>query len=78
MYREHGKAGCDLPTIRTTELDTILAEQFQKLVKHQRQIIRMVLDSVTNTQKKEDHPRRLPGCKRKYSSWRTRKKSYWS
>ena len=33
MYREHGKAGCDLPTIRTTELDTILAEQFQKLVK---------------------------------------------
>ena len=59
MYREHGKAGCDLPTIRTTELDTILAEQFQKLVKHQRQIIRMVLDSVTNTQKKEDHSKEI-------------------
>ncbi|MBS6458215.1 MAG: sigma-70 family RNA polymerase sigma factor, partial [Firmicutes bacterium] len=59
MYREHGKAGCDLPTIRTRELDTILAEQFQKLVKHQRQIIRMVLDSVTNTQKKGDHSKEI-------------------
>ena len=48
MYREHGKAGYDLPTIRTRELDVILAEQFQKLVKHQRQIIRLVIDSITD------------------------------
>ena len=59
MYREHGKAGCDLPTIRTTELDTILAEQFQKLVKHQRQIIRLVVDSVTDTRQKEDHSKEI-------------------
>lgn len=55
MYREHGKAGYDLPTIRTRELDVILAEQFQKLVKHQRQIIRLVIDSITDTQQREDH-----------------------
>ena len=59
MYREHGKAGCDLPTIRTTELDTILAEQFQKLVKHQRQIIRMVLDSVTDTRQIVDQSKEI-------------------
>lgn len=55
MYREHGKAGYDLPTIRTRELDVILAEQFQKLVKHQRQIIRLAIDSITDTQQGEDH-----------------------
>ncbi len=55
MYREHGKAGYDLPTIRTRELDVILAEKFQKLVKHQRQIIRLVIDSITDTQQGEDH-----------------------
>lgn len=55
MYREHGKAGYDLPTIRARELDVILAEQFQKLVKRQRQIIRLVIDSITDTQQREDH-----------------------
>lgn len=55
MYREHGKVGCDLPTIRTREMDAILAEQFQKLVKHRRQIIRLVIDSITDTQQREDH-----------------------
>lgn len=52
MYREHGKAGYDLPTIRTRELDVILAE-------HQRQIIRLVIDSITDTQQREDHSNRI-------------------
>ena len=55
MYREHGKTGCDLPAIRTREMDAILAEQFQKLVKHRRQIIRLVIDSITDTQQREEH-----------------------
>ena len=55
MYREHGKAGCDLPALRTKELDAILADQFQKLVKNQKQIVRLVLDSVSSVQQKRDY-----------------------
>ena len=55
MYREHGKAGCDLPTLRTKELDAILADQFQKLVKNQKQIVRLVMDSVSSAQQKRDY-----------------------
>lgn len=55
MYRERGKAGCDLPTLQTKELDAILADQFQKLVKNQKQIVRLVMDSVSGVQQKHDY-----------------------
>lgn len=55
MYREHGKAGCDLPTLRTKELDAVLADQFQKLVKNQKQIVQLVMDSVSSVQQKRDY-----------------------
>lgn len=55
VYRAKGKEGCDLPNIRTKELDAILADQFQKLVKHQKQIVKLVLDSIADTQKNIDH-----------------------
>ena len=55
VYRERGKAACDMPTIRTKELDAILADQFQKLVKNQKQIIRLVLDSISGVQQKSDY-----------------------
>ena len=55
MYRERGKAGCDLPTLQTKELDAILADQFQKLVKNQKQIVRLVMDSVSSVQQKRDY-----------------------
>ena len=50
-----GKAGCDLPTLQTKELDAILADQFQKLVKNQKQIVRLVMDSVSGVQQKHDY-----------------------
>ena len=55
MYREHGKAGCDLPTLRTKELDAILADQFQKLIKNKKQIVQLVMDSVSSVQQKRDY-----------------------
>lgn len=55
VYREHGKAGCDLPALRTKELDAILADQFQKLIKNKKQIVRLVLDSVSSVQQKRDY-----------------------
>ena len=53
-YREHGKEGCGLPNIRTEELDAVLTAQFQKLVKNQRQIVQLVLDSVAEAQRRRD------------------------
>ena len=44
-----------MPTLRTKELDAILADQFQKLVKNQKQIVRLVMDSVSSVQQKRDH-----------------------
>lgn len=55
VYRAKGKEGCDLPNIRTKELDAVLAAQFQTLVKNQKQIVKLVLDSIADTQKNIDH-----------------------
>lgn len=54
-YRTKGKAGCDMPSIRTTELDTILADLFQKLVTHQKEIVQLVLRSIESSEKKVDY-----------------------
>ena len=52
MYRTRGKDGCDMPAIRTKELDAILADLFQKLVTHQKEIVQLVLRSIEGTEKK--------------------------
>ncbi len=45
-YRQKGKDGCDLPGIRTHEVDQVLADLFGKVVTEKKQIIRLVLDSI--------------------------------
>lgn len=45
-YRQKGKDGCDLPSIRTYEVDQVLANLFEKVVIEKKQIIRLVLDSI--------------------------------
>lgn len=54
-YREKGKAGCDMPSIRTKELDAVLADLFQKLITNQKEIVQLVLQSVTESERKVDH-----------------------
>lgn len=49
VYRERGKEGCELPGIRTTELNAILADLFEKLVTAKSEIIQLVLDSLKDT-----------------------------
>ena len=44
-----------MPSIRTTELDTILADLFQKLVTHQKEIVQLVLHSIESAEKKVDY-----------------------
>lgn len=48
-YRQKGKDGCDLPGIRTHEVDQVLADLFEKVVTEKKQIIRLVLDSIGET-----------------------------
>ena len=48
-YRQQGKDGCDLPAIRTNEVDLVLADLFQKVVTEKKQIIQLVLDSIRET-----------------------------
>lgn len=52
MYRQRGKAGCDLPSIKTRELDAVLADLFQKRVTSQKEVVRLVLDSIADTTRK--------------------------
>ena len=59
MYRKNGKDGCDMPAIRTRELDTVLADLFQKLVTHQKEIVQLVLRSIEGTEKKIDHSEQI-------------------
>lgn len=54
-YRQRGKDGCGLPALRTREIDTVLAELFQKVVKNKDKIIRLVLDSISDTAHKVDN-----------------------
>lgn len=78
MYREHGKAGCDLPTLRTKELDAILADQFQKLVKNQKQIVRLVMDSVSSVQQKRDYSGQITQLNTQISQLEEKRINCWS
>ena len=55
MYRERGKAGCDLPTLQTKGWTQFWQTNSKKLVKNQKQIVRLVMDSVSGVQQKHDY-----------------------
>jgi len=48
-YRQRGKDGCNMPSLRTREVDTVLADLFQEIITYKDKIIRLVLDSVADT-----------------------------
>ena len=54
-YRTKGKDGCGQPAIRTRELDAVLADLFQKLVTHQKEIVGLVLNSISDANHKIDN-----------------------
>ena len=58
-YRQHGKSACCLPTIRTNEIDLVLADLFQKVVTEKAQIVRLVLDSIEETDNRVDYSAQL-------------------
>lgn len=54
-YRQQGREGCGLPAIRTHEVDQVLADLFQRMVRKKEQIIRLVLDSLADTVQSADY-----------------------
>ncbi len=52
IYREKGKAECDMPSLRTKELDAVLADLFQKLITNQKEIVQLVLCSIAENERK--------------------------
>lgn len=54
-YREKGKEGCDMPSLRTKELDAVLADLFQKLITNQKEIIQLVLRGIAENERKVDY-----------------------
>lgn len=54
-YRQKGADGCAMPALRTSEIDMILADLFQKTIKNKEKIIRLVLNSIADTAQKVDN-----------------------
>ena len=77
-YRQQGRGGCDLPAIRTHEVDLVLADLFQKVVTEKKQIIRLVLDSVGESACGWTTPLRSGGSRYRLARSRRRKISCWS
>ena len=55
MYRQKGKDACSLPSVRSDEVDLVLADLFQKVVTEKAQIIRLVLNSIGETDNSVDY-----------------------
>ena len=57
VYRTHGRAACSAPQIRSCELDAILSEIFQRLIKDKQAIIDSLVTVITNVSKEVDYNR---------------------
>lgn len=72
-YREKGKAGCDMPSLRTKELDAVLADLFQKLITHQKEIIQLVLRSIAENERRVDYSAQIGSLKEQIGQLTARK-----
>ena len=55
MYRKEGREGCSLPAIKTRELDVVLADLFQKMEINKKQIVQLVLSSISDSSRAIDN-----------------------
>ncbi|MDO4749239.1 MAG: recombinase family protein [Eubacteriales bacterium] len=53
-YRQGGKESCPLPSVRTREINLVLAELFQTTVKHKEEIIRLVLAGLADAERRTE------------------------
>ena len=55
VYRNHGRAACSAPQIRSSDLDVILSDIFKKLVRDKEKIIDSLVTVLTNIPKEVDY-----------------------
>ena len=54
VYRAKGKAGCDLPGIKTTQLDAVLAQVFAQVVESKKALIQLVCQCIQEAVRQQD------------------------
>ena len=57
VYRTHGRAACSAPQIRSCDLDAILSEIFDRIVKDKQAIIDSLVTVISNVPKEVDYDR---------------------
>ena len=57
VYRTHGRAACSAPPIRSCDLDAILSEIFNRIVKDKQAIIDSLVTVISNVPKEVDYDR---------------------
>ena len=57
VYRTHGRAACSAPPIRSCDLDAILSEIFNRIVKDKQTIIDSLVTVISNVPKEVDYDR---------------------
>ena len=57
VYRTHGRAACSAPPIRSCDLDAILSEIFDRIVKDKQAIIDSLVTVISNVPKEVDYDR---------------------
>ena len=59
VYRQKGRAACSAPQIRSTELDQIMAEIFEEMVKDKNAIVDSLVTVLVNVPKEMDYERMI-------------------
>ena len=57
IYRRHGKAACSAPQLRTTELDQIMAQIFERLIQNKQDVVDTVMKVIQSVPDENDYAR---------------------
>lgn len=57
IYRSHGKAACSAPQLRTTELDQIMAQIFERLIQNKQDVVDTVMKVIQSVPDEHDYAR---------------------
>ena len=57
IYRSHGKAACSAPQLRTTELNQIMAQIFERLIQNKQDVVDTVMKVIQSVPDEHDYAR---------------------
>jgi site-specific DNA recombinase len=73
VYRQKGKDGCNAPSIRTSELDAVLADIFTRVVTNKEQIVGLVLSSLKDGGRQGDGAAQIQRIEEQIAQLETKK-----